>query len=133
MLVVADANELFGALISGSKTLDLFLDNRLNIASPDFILKEFDKHRKLISEKTGLDEKEVLSSLFLISSKIRFFKTDEFKDFLLEAKRISPDPDDVEYLALALKLNCPLWSEDKALKKQDSLKVLTTSELLKLL
>ena len=37
----------------------------------------------------------------------------------------------VKYFALALKLNCPIWSEDKALKKQSKVKVYSTSELLK--
>ena len=133
MLIVADANELFGAIISRSKTLELFLDSNLEIVSPKFILDEFNKYKKLITEKSGLTEKEVFSFLFLIKPKIKFFKTDDFKDFLKEAKSITPDPNDVEYIALALKLNCPLWSEDKSLKKQGKVRVLSTSELIKML
>ena len=131
MLIVSDANELFGALISRSKTLDLFLDKSLEIVCPEFILYEFNKHKHSISEKSGLTEKDLFLFLFLISPRIKFFKTEEFKDFLKEAKSISPDPNDVEYLALALKLNCPLWSEDKSLKGQNKVKVLTTSELIR--
>ena len=43
---------------------------------------------------------------------------------------ISPDADDTAYIALALHLNCPIWSNDKKLKKQDKVKVITTKELL---
>lgn len=132
MLVVADANELFGALISEGKTLELFFSSALEISSPEFILNEFDKYKKVICEKSGLTEQELLSSLLLISSRIKFFKTEDFADFFPEAKSISPDPNDVEYFALALKLNCPLWSEDKLLKRQGSVRVLSTSDVLKL-
>ena len=50
-----------------------------------------------------------------------------------EAKEISPDPDDVPYLALALKLGCAIWSNDKELKKQSVVKVYNTQEILQLL
>jgi len=49
---------------------------------------------------------------------------------LKEAKSISPDPDDSDFFALALKLNCPIWSEEKKLKKQLEVKVVNTSELI---
>jgi len=37
----------------------------------------------------------------------------EYKDFRQEAESISPDPNDMQYFALALKLCCPIWSNDK--------------------
>ncbi len=133
MLIVADANELFGALISRRKTLDIFLDDSFEIVSPEFILKEFDKRKDSILRKTGLTDKEIISFFILLTPKIKFFKTDDFKYFLEEAKLISPDPNDVEYFALALKLNCSLWSEDKKLKTNGKVKVLSTSDLIKML
>ena len=33
------------------------------------------------------------------------------------------------YFALALKLNCGLWSNDKELKKQSKVKILNTNEV----
>lgn len=54
----------------------------------------------------------------------------DVKDFMSEALQVSPDPDDAEYFASALKLNCPIWSEDKLLKKQTRVEVLSTPELL---
>ena len=48
--------------------------------------------------------------------------------------QISPDPDDVEYLAVALSLDCAIWSKDRDLKeKQFRVVVVTTEELTKLL
>jgi len=58
-----------------------------------------------------------------------------FKDIeqcLNEAEKISPDKDDVIYFALALKLNCAIWSNDKNLKEQNRIKIYSTSDLGKL-
>ena len=57
----------------------------------------------------------------------------EYKEFKDKADSISPDPNDTQYFALALKLNCPIWSNDKKLKEQSEIKVLNTSELIELL
>lgn len=133
MLLVVDANELFAAVIARGKTLALFFDGRLELVSPKFILNEFREHRSEIVEKSGLSEGDVSSFLLLLSPKIRFFETEEFEEFLPEAKRVSPDPDDVEYFALALKLNSPIWSEDGKLKRQTGVKVLSTKGLIELL
>ncbi len=67
----------------------------------------------------------------VIAWRVEFVPIAEFKDFLNEAKLVCPDPDDIEYFALALKLGCPIWSNDKALKKQASIKIFSTSELIK--
>ena len=131
MLLVVDANELFSAIIAKGKTLNLFFDRRLERVSPKFILGEFREHKSEIMEKSGLNEEDISSFLILLTPKIEFFKTEDFVEFLEEAKEISPDPDDAEYFALALKLNCPIWSEDKGFKKQSRVKIYSTSELLK--
>ena len=63
---------------------------------------------------------------------IKLFPIEEFLLFLPRAKEICPDRDDVAYFALALKLRCPLWSNDKKLKEQSTVAVLSTKEFLKL-
>jgi predicted nucleic acid-binding protein len=40
------------------------------------------------------------------------------------------DEKDTHYVALALKLNCPIWSNDTDLKKQNKVKIYNTKELL---
>jgi len=52
-----------------------------------------------------------------LEKKITFIPLDEIRPFVPKAEAFSPDPADITYLALALKLNIPLWSNDKALKK----------------
>ena len=66
----------------------------------------------------------------IIQKKIKLIPYEEFKSFIAKAEKISPDPKDTEYLALALKLNCILWSNDKKLKTQDKVKVYSTEDLM---
>jgi len=133
MLLVMDANVLFSALIKMSKTLDLFLDSKLNLVSPDFIFDEFIKHKDEISRKSGLGYNHLLAIIVLLSEKVSFVSVEEYKKFLIEAIEISPDENDIDYFALALKLNCGIWSNDKKLKEQNRVKVYSTEELIEFL
>ena len=63
---------------------------------------------------------------------VEFIPLEEYSSFMKEALAI-PDPDDIDFTALALKLDCPLWSNDKELKQQTVVKVFSTSELISLL
>jgi len=65
--------------------------------------------------------------------KVKIVPRSEFEEFLARAARISPDPNDKPYFALALKLQAAIWSNDKQLKKQREIKVFSTKELYPLL
>jgi len=58
------------------------------------------------------------------------FILEEFKEHKSEIMEKS-GLDENEYLALELKLNCPIWSEDKRLKKQTLVKIINTIELIR--
>ena len=69
----------------------------------------------------------------LFRRRITTIPLEEIRPFLKIAINISPDIKDVPYLALALKLNIPIWSNDKELKeKQKHVRVYSTPELLNL-
>ncbi len=42
------------------------------------------------------------------------------------------DKNDVVFIAAALALNCPIWSDDKHFKKQKEIKIFTTKEISKM-
>ena len=92
-----------------------------------------DKHKQEILLKSGLSRYEFDIFVSLISSEIEFVQYPEIKKFIPEAKEITPDINDAEYFALALKLNCSIWSNDKRLKQQNKVKVYSTSELMNVL
>lgn len=51
----------------------------------------------------------------------------------MKCKNIIKDEKDIEYLALAMKLKMPLWTNDKLLKNQNLVKAITTADLIELL
>lgn len=134
MLSVVDANTLFSAPISRSTTFDLMCLEKLRLAAPEFLLVELDDHRAEVLRKSSLSEEVFEEFLDMLMERIETIPSEEFKDSLSKAKSLSPDPDDVQYFALALKLNCPIWSMDEEPgEKQSRVKVLSTRELIKLL
>ncbi len=137
MLLVIDANVIFSALIKGGKTFDVFLLNRrlkkFKLLAPEYLIVEVEKHFHEIVEKTKLSTSELEKVLSFLEKEIEFVPFEDFKEFHEDAEQITPDPDDTQYFALALKFGCAIWSNDKALKRQSKVKVLTTDDLLKTL
>ena len=131
--IVADANMLMSLLIAEGSKRRLFFSKHLIPACPEFALFEIGKHWQEIVERSRLQEEKLKVVLSEVRGALRTVPLSDMKDFMHEASQVSPDPDDVEYFALALKLNCPIWSEDKLLKKQSKIKVLNTPELLAML
>lgn len=127
---MVDANILISILIAKGSKHKLFFSPEIKPNSPDVILFEIGKHWKELSDKSRLSEKDLKLELHAVRLQLNVFPISTFSNWLREAAKISPDPDDVEYFALALKLNCPIWSEDAFLKKQNKVKVFSTPELL---
>jgi len=133
MELVVDANVIISSLIfPAGKTSEILFSDKLKLYAPEYLLEEIDRYKKEISEKSRLSIEEINVLLSLISLNLELVPFSEFEEFIENASKICPDPNDREYFALSLKLKCPLWSNDRRLK-QGSLKVLTTSELLKVL
>lgn len=134
MELIIDANIFMSALISvRGITFDIIFDDNIRLFAPEYLLQEIERHKGEILEKTGLSNEEFELFLSLISTKIEFVLESEFEKFIFEAKVICPDENDIDYFALALKLSCGIWSNDKKLKNQDKIKVYSTEELIDLL
>ena len=131
MLLVVDANVLIAALIKDSDTRELLMSDELTLIAPEFLLEEATKYIGYISQKTKL-EKEIVEELLtdvIQRAEIKIYPTEEFKEEMKPAFKLSPDPNDTMYFALALKTNAAIWSNDKALKKQGKVKIISTKEL----
>ena len=134
MLLVVDANILFSAIIKEAKTAELLVSEKLELITPEFVLSEVVKHKDEILLKTHRSPEDFASFLFIIEDKIEVIPDTEIKPFLAEAESLIPEhTKDVPYLALALKYDCGLWTNEKRLKRQSGVKVYLTYELLKLL
>jgi len=134
MELIIDANVVISALISfDGKSRDLIFLKNFSLFAPEYLMEEIEKHKELIIEKSNLDVESFELAKSLIFSKINLIPFSEFKSFLNKAKKICPDPNDEEYFALALLKNIPIWSDDKALKKQSEIEIFSTTELINLL
>ena len=129
MLVVVDTNIIVSAAIARSYSLDLIFDDHLQLLTPEFVEIEVVEHFEEVLSKSGLSENEFRRLLNNIFERIRVVGEQHYANFKDEALRISPDADDAPFFALALKENCAIWSNDKELKKQMRVKVISTPEL----
>lgn len=123
MLLVVDANILISALISRGFTLELFFSEKLELLAPDFIFEEIKENKDEILQKSGLAENELELFLSLIITRVEIVPFEDFKGSFKKAKEISPDPDDVQYFALALIRDCGIWSNEERLTRQSLVKI----------
>ena len=129
-----DANVLFSFFKKHSVTRKLIFSYKLELYSPDYILLELKDISGEIINKSKIDigTFELFKKVF--SWFVTFVPFEDYAGNLNDAKLLIPDHvKDVEYFALCLKLNIPLWSNEVRLKKQDWVKVYNTSELIKLI
>ncbi|HLD75872.1 MAG TPA: PIN domain-containing protein [Candidatus Norongarragalinales archaeon] len=133
MIIVTDSNILFSAFLRDGLTRRLLFHPRLEAYLPQFFTEEWDKHAHSLAARTGLSEAYLKSTKEILLSRVQVAKAERYLRFRSEAKKVSPDPDDADFFALALALNCPIWSQDKALKRQNYVKVINTIELSKAL
>lgn len=137
MFLVVDANRVFSALISKGRVFNVFSLNKslkkFEFTAPEFLFREIGEHFAEIIEKSKLPSDELAKVFTFLKEEIEFVPFSEFDKFANEAEQISPDPDDVEYFALALAFNCAIWSDETAFKKQLRVKVFNTDEVITLL
>ena len=130
MDLVVDANILFSALIKeDSFSFNFFFRENFHLFTAEFIFSEFEKHKEEILKKTNRSEKDFFRILEILKKRIIIVPLEELIPFIGEAEKLSPDPGDMVYFALALKLNCSIWSNDKKLKEQNKIKVYKTHDL----
>ncbi|MBN2250593.1 MAG: PIN domain-containing protein [Candidatus Altiarchaeota archaeon] len=130
MKLVADANILFSIAKPDSAANDIMERYALRLYSPDYVLSELKEHRGELEKKTGIPFGEIILSL---KEKITFIETAAYRHLLKKALNNLKDPEDALYLALALTLKCPVWSNDRHLKDQKLVPALTTKELIEIL
>lgn len=136
MELVVDANVLVAAFLRAATTRELLLDDRLVLQAPEWSLMEAERvltTPRLRRRLGGLSQADVRSLLAHISARIRVLPAATYHARIGDAERVTPDITDVPYLAMALHLNVPLWSNDAALKEQTVVPIYTTRELIELL
>lgn len=130
MELVADTNVLYTYFWEKSLARRVLMSQKLRLFSPEFALVEIKNYRNDIIKKAGIKPKEFNNLRIDLAIAVEFVPVEDYKDFLISALRISPEPDDIDFFALSLNKKIPIWSNDARLKNQQSVPVLSTKELL---
>lgn len=83
---------------------------------PKYLLEELRRYSDLITKKAHITPESFERILSLIKKYVTFIEYDSYTEFVDIALKITLDSKDVDFVALALKMNAVLWSNDKALK-----------------
>ncbi len=106
------------------------MNQKLRLFSPEFSLEEINNYKSEIIKKTNITEKEFNNIRMDLAIAVEFIPITEYKEFLKQALKTTPDKNDIDFIALALKLKLPIWSNDSLLKNQDKVKIFSTSDLM---
>jgi predicted nucleic acid-binding protein len=131
--VIVDANKVFAAFIAEGIVHDLLFSGKFKPVGPEKLLEEVEKHKEEIAEKAEKKLEDIELAIKLLEPEFEIFSRLEYTARLSEGLKLAPHPKDVEYFALALKLDFPIWSNEKAFKKQSKVKVFSTSDLISFL
>ena len=133
MKLVLDSNILFSALIKKSKTRDIILSDLFELYAPEYIFNEITKHKELLLKKSKLDRGDFDALLLLLQKHIYLLSKDKYNEKMAIAEDILRNIDitDSPFLALAMALNCSIWSNDGHFKQQDKVVVYTTKDMAK--
>ncbi|OGJ16301.1 hypothetical protein A3K74_02085, partial [Candidatus Pacearchaeota archaeon RBG_13_33_26] len=126
MKLIVDNNILFSMMKPDSVASKMFAFLNSEFIAPSFILHEFNKYNNECLKKSGLSNKDFNKRKDEIFSRINFIEFNEYKEFIQEALEGLIDEDDAPYIALSLKIKAPVWSNDKDLKKQEKVTILST-------
>jgi predicted nucleic acid-binding protein len=135
--IVIDSNALFAALIKDSTTRRIILEYEGLFLFPEVIFEEVEKYKSDLLRKSGMDEKEFNKLLELLLRKVMIVPTELLDPYYDESDKLAKSvesPEDQLFFACALAYpDSIIWSNDKKLRKQTKVKIITTSEMINLL
>lgn len=128
MKLTVDTNILFSYFWKTSLTRRLI--QQLELYAPAYALEELQNYKEAIKKKAKVQEKEYQNTLQELQQEVNFIPLATYKKELQEAHHISPDSNDIDFLALAAHLQLPLWTNDKALQEQKNILILETKDII---
>jgi len=129
MRLVVDTNVLFSYFNSKSKIIELLKNQNLQLFAPRYAIIELKKYKNLIKTKYSVLEDNFYKKIKELEEIVSFTEEEIYIKEKENIFEITIDEKDKDFLALSLKLDCALWSNDKALKLQDRVVVINTLEL----
>ncbi len=131
MKLVVDSNILIASLLKDGITRSLLMEAPIEFVSPEHMLAEIRKYRPVISKRAGLSEAEFDLLLALVTERISIVESETYRGRFPDAQRMigKLDPGDVPFLALALKLDCGIWTYNAKHFEGTGVHIWTTGEV----
>lgn len=134
MKLVVDTNILVSffrdnpvkSIISNSQQLNL------KLYSPEHCWRELLNIKTSISKYSKLSSKQINSTFEKLKEFLTIVSDESSKSFESEAKQLIHGKD-IPIFALAIKLNCPIWSNEPEFKQQSKIPILSTRDMIELL
>jgi len=135
MKLVVDTNVLISFFRDNPVRFIIVNSQSLNLElhSPEHCWNELLNIKSSISKYSKLSLEQTISTFEELKNILIIVSEELAKSFESNAKRLSPHDKDSPIFALALKLSCPIWSNEPAFKQQSEVKVFNTEDLMKLL
>lgn len=131
-IIVVDANPILSGLIKGN-SIKIFWKKDIKLfVTTEFTVEEIKKYIPRLAHKAGLMEEILFFGLALLPLKI--YSKEFYMDKIEQAKEKigKRDPKDIDILALVLKLNAPLWTNDRDFE-DTGIELFSTAALFKFL
>jgi len=132
---VVDANIIIAGIIRDSTTRRLLTDPRLELIAPAALMEECGKyaHDDEVQRKAGMSGEQLMSLLNTFFNRIEFFPPSSYAEQFLQAAKLAVHHEDTSYIAVALKNNSPIWTNDLDMSRQNKVEIVSTSKLVELL
>ena len=127
MKFVIDTSIVFSLFKSDSFTIQLLSKYNFELFAPKELIDELSKYCDLICSKSNVSKEKFLSDVKRLPELVEL-KTPS-QSSISKADRLILHKSDVPFLALAIELGIPIWSNDTHFKEQCEVKVFTTEEL----
>jgi predicted nucleic acid-binding protein len=128
--LAADANVLLSATIGGRARLILTHPEVSKVFTTEHTFAEVEEYALVLARKRRLPPEVLLLAVAALPVTV-VTHANYHRNVAEAARRIgSRDPDDVELLALALRFQIPIWSNDKDFEKV-GIELFTTERLLR--
>lgn len=141
MRLVVDSNVLFTYFWKNS-ILRNILTQPIELLAPEYALEEINKYAEELMKKTSLSKGEFKKTMQKLAHIVYFIPIEEYSSAFykvttlrskLNTQNYNEIIKDIDFLVLAAHLQYPLWSNDILLKKQSTVSVFTTKEIIELL
>ena len=104
----------------------------IKLFTPEYVIDELKNNESDVLKYSKLNSSQFNKALSELSKLIEIVPKQSFDMFESQAKQLIHNKD-IPIFALALKLDCVIWSNEPGFKKQSSVKILNTEDLRELL